>query len=59
MVEVEYVASADLAPLDDSAGAAASLTEDLGTADWVAAIKALNVLRQVVVHHPEACSAQL
>jgi hypothetical protein len=31
----------------------------LEAADWLEAVKALNLLRQLVVHHPDACSAQL
>lgn len=59
MVEVEYFASADLAPLGDPAGAASSLDAGLAAADWVEAVRALNVLRQLVVHHPEACASRL
>lgn len=58
-VEVEYVASADLAPLDDPAASAAGLEAGLGAADWLEAVRALNVLRQLVVHHPDTCAPQL
>ncbi len=31
----------------------------LASADWVETIKGLNLLRQLAVHHADACSGQL
>ncbi|KAI7837337.1 hypothetical protein COHA_008852 [Chlorella ohadii] len=58
-VEVEYVASQDLQPVDDVAATLAAALPGLEASDWLEAVKALNLLRQLVVHHPDACSAQL
>lgn len=45
--------------MDDVAATLAAALPGLEASDWLEAVKALNLLRQLVVHHPDACSAQL
>ncbi|KAL4859361.1 DNA-directed RNA polymerase I subunit 2 [Chlorella vulgaris] len=58
-VDVEYVAAADLQPVDDTAAALAQAVAGLEASDWVQSVQALNLLRQLVVCHPETCASQL
>ena len=46
-------------PVEDAAAVLAAALAGLEAADWLEAVKALNLLRQLVVHHPDACVAQL
>ena len=48
-----------LQPADDAAATLAAALPGLEAADWLEAVKALNLLRQLAVHHPDTCSAQL
>lgn len=59
VVEVEYVAREDLAPLEAPDAALAAALAGLEGSDWVEAVRCLNLLRQLVAHHPEACASQL
>ncbi|XP_078435672.1 ARM repeat superfamily protein [Wolffia australiana] len=48
---VEYVASADLQPLDDPEKKLQTLLEDLRSNDWLKLCDALNNVRRLVLHH--------
>lgn len=50
---------AELTPLDDPAAALAALPAGLDSADWVEVLRSLLVLRQLTVHHADACRDQL
>lgn len=58
-MDVEYVPRAELAALEDPGAASAALPAGLDSPDWVEVLRSLLVLRQLTVHHPEACSPQL
>ncbi|CAD7699539.1 unnamed protein product [Ostreobium quekettii] len=54
-VDIEYVASADLQRLEHPKKAAEGLLDNLAAKDWVAQCDALNLTRQLAVHHKEDC----
>eukprot|EP00803_Ostreobium_quekettii_P004823 evm.model.scf_1934.2 EVM.evm.TU.scf_1934.2 scf_1934:21977-26146(-) len=58
-VDIEYVATADLQPLADSRKAAEGVLDALASKDWVAQCDALNLTRQLVVHHKQDCQPLL
>ena len=58
-VEVEYVAREDLQPVEDTGAALALAVPGMEAGDWLEVVRALNLLRQLVVRHPDACSSQL
>ncbi|GAB4822816.1 hypothetical protein N2152v2_009862 [Parachlorella kessleri] len=58
-IEVEYVPRDQLQPVEDAAAAVEACSSGLDSADWVEAVKALNLLRQLVVHHANSCQDKL
>lgn len=48
-----------LQPVNDTAAALESLAPGLGAADWMEAVRTLNLLRQLAAHHPGSCAQQL
>lgn len=58
-VDVEYPPREELQPLDDPAAALEACLAGLESADWVEAVRALNTLRQLAVHHPAAAQPEL
>ena len=46
-------------PLEDPSAVVESTLAGLESSDWVEATRALNVLRQLAVHHPETISPYL
>lgn len=50
---------AGMQPLEDPSAVVESTLAGLESSDWVEATRALNVLRQLAVHHPETISPYL
>lgn len=46
-------------PVEDAAATLAAALPGLEASDWLEAVKALNLLRQLAVHHPDTCATQL
>lgn len=54
-VDLEYINTEDLVQLEEPKKAAEDLLSDLASKDWVAQCAALNLTRQLAVHHKEEC----
>lgn len=58
-VDVEYVPREELQPVEDPAATLEACMAGLEASDWVEAVRALNLLRQLAAHHPAVCQPQL
>lgn len=58
-VDMEYINTENLVPLEDPKKAAEELLSELASKDWVAQCHALNLTRQLAVHHKEECQPML
>lgn len=52
-VEIQYLATEELTPLDDPASAVTALPDQLASEDWARAFDALLTLRRLAVHHAD------